>query len=375
VRTVWLTNDLPPRAGGIEQFLRHLLRRTDPEEALVLGPAADGRASEHDRREPYEVRRLPWSTVLPTPAVRSAAVDTVREHDADVIVLGTVWPLGELAAPLTRATGTPVVGLTHGHEAGLVSVGLGYLIRRATRGLAAVTTISDFTEQRLRPHLRAQRMARVPPGVEIDSFHPSRDGGHLRDRWGVPRAAPVVGCISRLVKRKGQDVLIEAWPEVRAAHPDAWLVIVGDGPREAYLRRRVDDIGPDGQVVLAGPVAWTDLPDAFATLDVFAMPCRTRMFGMDVEGLGIVYLEAQSSGVPVIAGRSGGAPETVCAGETGSVVDGNDPAEVAAVLAHLLADPDARREMGASGRRWVEEVWSWTAVSRRFRLLLEDAAS
>lgn len=375
MRTLWLTNDLPPRAGGIEQFLRNLLRRTDPDEALVLGPAADGRVAEHDGREPYEIRRLPWSTVLPTPAVRSATIAAVREHAADVIVLGTVWPLGELAGQLSRATGTPVVALSHGHEAGLVNIGLGYLVRRATRGLAAVTTISDFTERRLRPHLRADRMARIPPGIDVENFHPARDGNQLREDWGVPGDAPVVGCVSRLVRRKGQDVLIEAWPEIQAAHPDAWLVIVGDGPREAYLRRRVDELDAGGHVVLAGPVLWADLPDAFAALDVFAMPCRTRMFGMDVEGLGIVYLEAQSSGVPVVAGRSGGAPETVCEGETGAVVDGNDPDEVAEVIAQLLADPDGRRQMGAAGRRWVEEVWSLPAVAQRFRLLLEDAVS
>lgn len=373
MRTLWLTNDLPPRAGGIEQFLRHLLRRTHPQHAIVLGPAAPSVvAAEHDAREPYEVRRLRWSTVLPTPAVRSAVEEVAREAGSEIIVLGTAWPLGELAGSLRRSTGLPVVGLTHGHEAGLANVGLGYLVRRSTRELATVTTISAFTERRLRPHLLAQRTARIPPGVDVRSFHPHRDGAALRRHWGVPQDAPLVGCISRLVRRKGQDTLVASWPAIRRAHPEAWLVIAGEGPLDGHIRRRVEALGDGAQVVLPGRLAWSELPDAFAALDVFAMPCRTRMLGMDVEGLGIVYLEAQSSGVPVVTGRSGGAPETVLDGETGYVVDGTEEGVSAAII-RLLGDPTLRRQMGAAGRRWAEGLWSWDAIAARFHDVLADS--
>lgn len=369
VRTLWITNDLPPRAGGIQQFVHNLLVRTDPAAALVLGPAEAG-VDDHDRRQPYRVVRH-GGPVLPTRSVRKLARVLAREHRPDVVVLGASWPLGELAGSLGDDLGVPVVALTHGLEAGLASVGLGLLVRRATRDLAAVTTISDFTEERLGSHLRSDRVERVPPGVDVGLFHPGVDGTHLRTQWGIPSGAPLVGCISRLVARKGQDVLLEGWPRILRQHPDAWLAIVGTGPLESRLRRRAEELP---QAVVTGRIPWEDLPAAYAALDVMAMPCRTRLAGTDVEGLGIVYLEAQACGVPVVAGRSGGAPEAVRDGETGRVVDGRDVAAVADVIGGLLGDPASCAAMGRAGRRWVEELWSWEAIAGRFGDLLVDVS-
>jgi phosphatidyl-myo-inositol dimannoside synthase len=173
----------------------------------------------------------------------------------------------------------------------------------------------------------------------------------------------VVGCVSRLVPRKGQDALLAVWPQLRARHPDAWLVLVGEGPRSVASHGRSARLGPGAQVVVAGRAAWEDLPACYAALDVFAMPCRTRWGGLDVEGLGIVYLEAQACGVPAVAGRSGGAPETVRDGISGSVVDGRDRAALLATLDGWLADPAARERAGREGRRWVEERWGWEAIA------------
>jgi len=195
------------------------------------------------------------------------------------------------------------------------------------------------------------------------------DGGPLRAAWGVPPGAPLVGCVSRLVPRKGQDRLLDAWPAIVDAHPQAWLALVGTGPSEDRLRSRAAELP---QVVVPGAVAWADLPRAYAALDLFAMPCRTRLAGTDVEGLGIVYLEAQACGVPVVAGRSGGAPEAVLDGVTGTVVDGDDPAAITAAVADLLRDAPRRRTMGEEGRRWIERTWAWDAIAGRFRELLEE---
>jgi phosphatidyl-myo-inositol dimannoside synthase len=368
---LWITNDLPPRAGGIEQFVGNLLDRVHPGDTLVLGPAADAEAAVLDRQRGWHVVRAP-GRVLPTPRIRRLAARLGRDHGAEVVVLGASWPLGELATALRADLGVPVVALSHGLEAGLTTVGLGHLIRRATRGLAALTTISDWTEQRLAPHVAAERVRRVPPGVDVARFTPQVDGARMRAAWGVPAQAPLVGCISRLVKRKGQDVLLEAWPEVRRRHPDARLVLAGEGPLAGELETRVRRLGPDAGVVLPGRLAWEELPSAHAALDVFAMPCRTRLGGTDVEGLGIVYLEAQACGVPAVAGRSGGAPEAVRDGETGTVVDGEDPAAVAAALDRWLADPAGRREAGERGRRWVEQRWSWEAIAAAFEDLLAE---
>jgi phosphatidyl-myo-inositol dimannoside synthase len=286
-------------------------------------------------------------------------------------VLGASWPLGELAGALRTTLGVPVVGLTHGLEAALARPVTGRLLRRATRHLDAVTTISDWTADRLADHLAGTRLVRVPPGVDVERFTPQVDGSAMRRRWGIEPDVPLVGCISRLVARKGQDQLVRVWPEVRARHPDARLVLVGEGPRAARLQRSLRSHAATG-IVLAGPVDWDELPAAYAALDLFAMPCRTRLAGLDVEGLGIVYLEAQAAGVPAIAGRSGGAPEAVVDGVTGTVVDGRDRRALVGAIDQWLGDPAARLRAGAAGRARTEQQWSWTAIAARFRRLLDE---
>lgn len=370
MRLLWLTNDLPPRAGGIERFVDDLARRAWPDTTLVLGPRHQG-YEDHDASVPYDVRRIA-DRVLPTPSTLRSVRQAARVHRPDVVILGAAWPLGELAAALHRDPGVPVIGLTHGHEAGMASVGLGWLVRRVLRDLDAATTISDHTEGVLRPHLPEGRTHRLSPGVDIASFSPDVQGSGFRPRWGIPADAPLVGCISRLVKRKGQDILLDAWPVIRRRHPDAWLALVGEGPLAPNLRDRAAQLGRSAQIVLTGGLPWEDLPAAYAATDVFAMPCRTRWFGTDVEGLGMVYLEAQACGVPPVAGRSGGAPEAVRDGETGLVVDGTDPLAVAGAVGELLDDPVRRRGMGIAGRVWVERRWSWDAVVARFRELVTD---
>ena len=208
MRVLWVTNDLPPRAGGIQQFVSNLLERVHPETTVVLGPAADD-AESHDAAVPYRIVRYQRG-IWPTPGVLRAVREVAARHEPDVIVLGASWPLGELGGALAEDPGVPVVGLTHGLEAGLASAGLGRLVRRATKHLAAVTTISDWAEERLAHHLAGDRVVRVPPGVDVHQFRPSVDGTPLRRSWGIPDDALLVGCVSRLVRRKGQDVLLES---------------------------------------------------------------------------------------------------------------------------------------------------------------------
>jgi phosphatidyl-myo-inositol dimannoside synthase len=374
VRILWITNDLPPDSGGIERFVAELVRRTDPQQALVLGPAGRDAAA-WDAVQPFTVRR--WrGPVLPVPAVRRWVIDAARHHRPDVVVLGAAWPLGALGTALRRALGIPIVALTHGLEAGLAQAGLRGLVRRSLRGLDAVTTISDWTERALAPALAGVTTARVAPGVDLERFAPDpRAGSELRTAWGIADTDPVIGCVSRLVRRKGQDRLVANWDRIRTRHPDAWLVIAGDGPLERRLRadRRVR--GQTSRILVTGAVGWDRLPACYAAFDLFAMPCRTRLGGTDVEGLGIVYLEAQAAGVPVVAGRSGGAPEALVDGTTGTVVDGRDDDALVGAIDRWLADPSARARAGAAGRRWVEERWSWDAAADRFADVLEGAVS
>ena len=371
LRVLWVTNDLPPRTGGIQQFVANLLRRVHPETTVVVGPGGDVSVASVDATETHRTVRAPGA-VLPTPATLRLVLDVARTHHPDVIVLGAAWPLGELAGPLRRHLGVPVVALTHGLEAGMAGAGLGHLIARATRHLDAVTTISRFTAERLAGHLRAGAVHEVPPGVDLDRFTPEVAGDRMRQRFGLPAGSVVVGCVSRLVPRKGQDALLDAWPEVARHHPDAWLALVGEGPLERRLRARVHALGPGARVVLTGPVAWDELPATYAALDVFAMPCRTRWAGLDVEGLGIVYLEAQATGVPVIAGRSGGAPETVRDARAGETVDGRDRAALTAALARWVGDPDRRSAARAPARAAVAGAYGWTVIAERFAGVLEE---
>jgi phosphatidylinositol alpha-1,6-mannosyltransferase len=371
MRTLVVTNDFPPRQGGIQTFVAALLARRPPESLVVLASRSPGWEA-HDAALPYPVVRRPTSMLLPTPATARAAADLLRRHGCDTVFFGAAAPLGLLAPALREAGARRLVGATHGHETGWVALpGARQLMRRIAGGLDLLTYISDYTRDRLAPALGDRTaMAQLSPGVDVDVFTPAADGAAVRRRYGLGDA-PVVVCVSRLVARKGQDVLVAGWPRVLARHPGARLLLVGGGPAEAALRRAVEAGGLGGSVVLAGAVPPAELPAHYAAGDVFAMPCRTRRAGLDVEGLGMVFLEAAACGRPVVAGTSGGAPEAVREGVTGHVADPRSPEAVATAISRLLDDPAKARAMGAAGRAWVEERWSWTRIAATFADLLE----
>jgi phosphatidylinositol alpha-1,6-mannosyltransferase len=372
-RTLVVTNDFPPRQGGIQTFVAALLARRPPDSLVVLASTSPG-AAEYDAALPYPVVRRPTGMLLPTRATARAAVDVAQRFGCDTAFFGAAAPLG-LLAPTLRAAGIEhLVGATHGHETGWVALpGARQLMQRIAGGLDVVTYISEYTHNLLAPALASRtRLAQLSPGVDVDLFTPDADGAAVRRLYGLG-TAPVVACVSRLVARKGQDVLVEGWPRVLERHPDARLLLVGGGPAEKSLRRAIAAGGLTGSVVLTGPVPPAELPAHYAAADVFAMPCRTRRGGLDVEGLGMVFLEAAACGRPVVAGTSGGAPETVQEGVTGHVVDPRSAAAVADVLADLLADPTKARAMGAAGRAWVEERWSWATIATTFAEVLEPA--
>ncbi|MGH8929232.1 MAG: glycosyltransferase family 4 protein [Egibacteraceae bacterium] len=366
-RTLWVTTDFPPRPGGIEQYLANLLANQRSQDVRVLTANWPG-AEAHDRGLPYRVERIGQRPLLPTPRLARTVRHAAEEHGAEVVLLGPAWPLGEMAGEVRR----PTVALSYGHEAGMTRVGLGALVRRLGKA-SAVTVLSDFTRRALASHLAARtRLELVPPGVDVEAFHPGVDGSPVRARHGVAADQPLVACISRLVPRKGQDVLVEMWPEVKAAVPGAHLLIVGTGPLHERLRKRVGALGLRRDVTLTGAVGWDELPEYHAAADVFAMPCRTRLGGLDVEGLGIVYLEAAGCGVPVVAGDSGGAPEALIDGETGYVVDGREPTAIKRAIVELLRDGGKRVAMGKAGRDFVEQRWDWRVVVHMLDNLLTE---
>jgi phosphatidylinositol alpha-1,6-mannosyltransferase len=216
----------------------------------------------------------------------------------------------------------------------------------------------------------AARMQRLAPGVDAGVFRPGRDSERWRRAWGVDPGRPVVLSASRLVRRKGQDVLLRAWPSVLRKRPDAVLVIAGDGTMRRPLRRLAAGLGLSDSVRFDGGASWDEMPDRYAAADVYALPCRTRRAGLELEALGIAFLEAAASGLPTVVGRSGGAPETVLATETGFVVDPRDPADVAAALSRLLGDRDLAGSMGARGREFVSREFGLDPMAAAFRDLV-----
>ncbi|MEV7227141.1 glycosyltransferase family 4 protein [Polymorphospora sp. NPDC051019] len=370
-RTLLVTNDFPPRPGGIQQFVHNLALRQPAGSVVVYASTWDG-AGKFDAEQPFEVVREDTGMLLPTPAVARRAAGLARAYDCDTVWFGAAAPLGLLAAGLRRRAGVRrAVALTHGHEVGWAALpGARAALRRIARGNDVVTYLGEYTRVRLDRALRGlTRLERLAPGVDVEAYHPGVDGAEVRARHGLADR-PVVVCVSRLVPRKGQDVLIRALPAIRRRVPDAALLVVGGGPYRGALERLARETGVGSEVFFTGSVPWAELPAHYAAGDVYAMPCRTRNRGLDVEGLGIVYLEASATGLPVVAGDSGGAPDAVVEGETGYVVGGRDVAAVADRVAGLLADRDLARRMGAAGRAWVEREWRWETQAARLAALL-----
>ncbi|WP_163506767.1 glycosyltransferase family 4 protein [Fodinicola acaciae] len=355
--TLLVTNDFPPRAGGIQTFVHALACRQPPGSLVVLAPDHEG-AREFDMAQPFPVVRLRHLAV-PTPRLTREVIAQAESFGCDTVWFGAALPLALMAAQLRKAGISRIVAQTHGHEAAWSPMAYP-LLRRIAEHCDAVTFLGDYTHRRLAAAM--PDLVRLSPGVDTDAFHPDVDGSDIREIHGLGDH-PVIVCVSRLVRRKGQDVLIRALSLVRRQVPDALLLLVSSGADEKRLRRMA---GPG--VVFTGEV--DDLPAYLAAGDVFAMPCRTRLGGLNVEGLGIVYLEASASGLPVVAGRSGGAPETVLDGETGYVVDGRSVREVADRLIALLTDPDLAHAMGAAGRAYVEKSWRWDTSAATLTNLL-----
>jgi len=373
-----VTNDFPPRRGGIQSFVHALATRLPAGTVTVYAPAWEGAAG-YDARQPFPVIRHPGSLMLPVPSVARRAAGILASRGCDTVLFGAAAPLGLLAPGLRAAGARRIVALTHGHEAGWAALpGARSLLRRIGDQVDVMTYLGEYFRVRLARALSpqaARRMVRLAPGVDTAAFRPGAGGAAIRQQLGLA-GRPVVVCVSRMVPRKGQDTLLRAWPEVRAAAGrhgapgGPVLLLVGDGPYRTELGRLASRLGVTDSVVFTGPVPWENLPAYYDAGDIFAMPCRTRRRGLDVEGLGIVYLEASAAGLPVIGGDSGGAPEAILPGESGYVVPGGDVTALAGRLIELLGDPAAAAAMGEKGMAWVQREWRWELVAARLQRIL-----
>lgn len=369
-RPLLVTNDFLPAVGGIQQYTDNILSRL-PDAAAFAPHHPD--ADDHDATAPYPVHRShhppdrvhgPDGWMLPTRAVVDQVRAVVRDHDANVLLFAAPWPLVGIAHHLDL----PAVVMTHGAELVMPAhvPGASRVLRRQLRRAALLTTVSAWTGR----HVRALVGDDGPPirflrtGVPLDTFTPDADGSVVRARHGLGDD-PVAVFVGRHVARKGIDVLVANWSEVQARVPRARLLVTGTGGLTADLEQQVADRGDDA-VVLAGRVPWDELPAHHAAGDVFVHPNRTRWGGLEQEGFGVIFLEAQAVGRPVVAGGSGGAPEALVPGRTGLLVDGGDPSEVVAAVASLLGDRSTARAMGRAGRAFVEEHFDWDRIVADF---------
>jgi len=372
---LFVTNDFGPRAGGIETFIIGLIQRRPFGQTIVYTSFQENSERyDADWLTNYGVRviRDRSKILLPTPRVAFHLRNIVKSEGITTAAFGAAAPLGLLSASIKRAGVRRTVALTHGHEVWWAKIfPFNLLLRRIGSTVDVLTYLGEFTRNAISHGLTVQAqqsMVKIAPGIDVEHFLPT-DASALRKSLGLTEKKVIVS-VGRLVHRKGQDRLIEAMPEILKTVSNAHLLLVGEGPHRDHLQKLIQKHRLEGSVTLIGRIDYKDLPLYICVGDIFAMPSRSRLMGLEVEGLGIVYLEASACGLPVLAGNSGGAPDAVVQNETGLVVDGTNNKEIADAAIELLTKVDLSKKMGAAGRQWIVENWRWEIWSRSFEDLL-----
>jgi phosphatidylinositol alpha-1,6-mannosyltransferase len=373
---LFVTNDFGPRAGGIETFIIGLIQRRPFGQTIVYTSFQESSAQfDADWLANYGVRviRDRSKILLPTPRVALHLRRIIKKEGITTAAFGAAAPLGLLSASMKRAGVVRTVALTHGHEVWWAKVfPFNLLLRRIGSTVDVLTYLGEFTRKAISKALttKAQNaMVKIAPGIDVEHFIPT-DAAPLRESLGLTDKKVIVS-VGRLVHRKGQDHLIEAMPEILKKVPRAHLLLVGEGPYREYLQKLVHQHKLESSVTFIGRIQYQDLPMYICVGDIFAMPSRSRLMGLEVEGLGIVYLEASSCGLPVLAGDSGGAPDAVIQNETGLVVSGTNSEEIASAALALLTNLEASQKMGVAGRQWIVDNWRWEIWSKGFEELLK----
>ena len=372
---LFVTNDFGPRAGGIETFIIGLIERRPVGQTIVYTSAqANSEQYDADWLAQYGVRviRDRSKILLPTPRVAFHLKKIIRKEGITTAAFGSAAPLGLLSAGMKRAGVVRTVALTHGHEVWWAKVfPFNLLLRRIGSTVDVLTFLGEFTRSAISKGLTAKAqasMVKIAPGIDVEHFIPT-DVTVLRNSLGLSDKKVIVS-VGRLVHRKGQDHLIEAMPEILKSIPQAHLLLVGEGPYREHLQTLVKKHNLEASVTFIGRIQYKDLPTYICVGDIFAMPSRSRLMGLEVEGLGIVYLEASSCGLPVLAGDSGGAPDALVQNETGLVVNGTDDQQIATAAIKLLTNIELSKKMGLAGRQWIIDNWRWEIWSKDFEKLL-----
>lgn len=335
-------------------------------------------AAAFDATHPYTVVRASTSVLWPTRAMLHTVEQLAAREGAELIQLGHPLPAGLLGPQLKQRAGLPYLVFLGGAEVTLPGAipGASNLLRHVLGNASMLLAVSEYTARAASEQVKGSVPAEVlRPPLPVDEYVPAdpAESAALKQRFGID--GELVVCVGRLVPRKGQDKLIDALALLRREFPRLHLALVGEGRLATGLYDRAQRRGVGERVHLTGALADRAVKDWLRAADLFASPCRSRWGGFEVEGFGIVFAEAALAGLPVIAGRSGGAPEAVAADKTGAVVDGHSAQQVAAALASLLRLPaERRREMGARGRDLALARHTPAIVGERYRELLQRAA-
>ena len=369
-----VTNDLGPRAGGIETFILGLLDQLDGSQIVIYTAAQTG-SDQFDKilsaKTGVIILRDKSSVLLPTPWVNRRVRAVALRFESEVIWFGAAMPLAWMSGLLKRAGAKRIVAITHGHEVWWAKLPpFRQIFAQSTKSIDVLTYLGQFTRRAMAPVVSARcAMVHIAPGISIQHFTPGAKSQKLIDELDL-EGKQVLISVGRLVHRKGQDKLLEALPQILLTHPDIILLFVGVGPRQKKLDQLVRSHELSNYIRFVGRIAYDALPDYFRLGDLFVMPSRSRLAGLEVEGLGLVYLEASACGIPVVAGASGGAPDAIIQGKTGLVVDGTKVDEIARTINELLDNPTQLAAMGQAGRAWTVERWSWQIWGERFREVL-----
>lgn len=368
MRLLEITNDFPPTLGGIENYIYSLVSRW-PGEVVVLTREVPGHR-DFDRNLDFEVVRVPRGTMIPTPDLLRRARGIAKDHAIDVIHFATPLPLSLLGPRIKQKPNVPYAVSAHGGEFVFQEWLLSgrVLLRVALEEANVILCESNFVQDRVRRffgHRSSPPTEFLPAGVDTELFRPG-----LEPAITSPSAGPVIVSVSRLIARKGPAVLIRSLPKVMERHPEVHTVIVGGGPDRVALEKLAASIGVADAVTFTGPQPWGLVPHYYASGTVFVMPTRERWGGLQTEGLPLAYLEAGACGLPVVAGMAGGVRDAVVHGETGYIVDGEDPLAVAEATVHLLDDPETARAMGERARRRVVREFNWDLIAEKFRSAL-----
>jgi len=371
-----ITNDFGPRAGGIETFVMGLLERIIDHKVVVF-TSQQGDTSEYDqqwfKKFGVQVIRDRSKILLPSLRVAKRAKEIAQMHNIEVVVFGAAAPLALMAPKLRKAGVKKIIALTHGHEVWWARIfPFNLAMKRIGNSVDHLTYLGEFTRQAISRSLSQKSidsMVKIAPGIDTFHFSPQADATQRRTELGL-ESKKIIISVGRLVHRKGQDKLIQAFPTIVREIPNAHLLIVGEGPYRAHLEKLVEKLSLKANVTFVGRIFYNDLPSYLSASDVFVMPSRSRFFGLEVEGLGIVYLEASACAIPVVAGVSGGAPDAVQEGITGLCVDGTNIGQIAEAVIHICSDSKRATKMGLAGRNWVIEQWQWEIWSKQFNSLL-----